>query len=279
MIEQFTILRAIRSGSSTPLLIETSEGQKYIVKLCAGLSGTTAILSEWLASRMGAAIGLPVQNPQLIRIDENTPVDHLYIEYRELIQKSFGLNLAYPFYEDAAVYDSGDPRFLPHPAFEALYIYDVFLLNIDRTAANPNLLCAGDQFISYDYESSFLLLGIVEGKDFTTAASVLQKLRDNPLFRPEVPEVAVRAVFSRLMALDIPEFVDSIPLQWLALLGRDIRTTREVLVSGLREAIRQEGKYLELLRRIEALIPVTEAERKRQIAANLKEFEKNWRRI
>ena len=97
MIQRYKILHALRSGSSTPLVVETPGGQKYLVKLCAGLSGITAILSEWLASHIGVAIGLPVQAPQLIHIDEKTPIDHLYIEYRELIQKSFGLNLAYPY--------------------------------------------------------------------------------------------------------------------------------------------------------------------------------------
>lgn len=275
MLHGFAILHALRSGSSTPLVVETPGGQKYIVKLCAGLSGITAILSEWLAGHIGEAIGLPVQAPQLIHIDAHTPIDHLYIEYRELIQKSFGLNLAYPFYENAAAYTPEDPRFAPHPAFEALYIYDVFLLNIDRTIQNPNLLCAGDKFISYDYESSFLVLGIVEEKDFTGAASVLQKLRGNPLFRPGISDDAVHTVFERLRNLDIPALVDSTPQEWLSLPGPDATSVSDRLVRGLQAAVGREAEYRHLLRRIAEIVPETAAEQRLRIAKNRERFEKN----
>lgn len=274
MLHQYTILQALRSGSSTPLLVETADGQKYIVKLCAGLSGSTAILSEWLASHIGAAIGLPVQAPLLIRIDEQTPIEHLYIEYRELIQKSFGLNLAYPFYEDAAAYDPRDPRFAPHPAFDALFVYDVFLLNIDRSAQNPNLLCAGDRFISHDYESSFLLYGIIEGRDFSSSENVLRRLRANPLFRPAISSETVHTVFSRLQGLDIPALVGSTPPEWLALPGPDAASVKDRLVQGLGAAILQEEQCRQRLGRIAEIVPETDVEQRLRIAKNRERFEK-----
>lgn len=278
MLTRYTILKAIRAGSSTPLLVEVSGGQKYLVKLCAGLSGQSAILSEWLAGHMGVALGLPVDEPVPVRITKHTPTGHLYIEYRELIQKSLGINLALPYHEQAETYlPPANPSATERDLFDRLYLFDVLLLNIDRNAQNPNLLRAGERLIARDYESSFLFLGILERRDYAGAKSILGQLRENPFFRPGIGAATIDSFFAQLRSLDVPALVQSLPEEWLARLNPVVEDLQIALREKLRAVLHDDAAFRRLLLAVEAMVPETTADRRQRQLANRRAFEQSFR--
>ena len=278
MLLQYTILQVIRAGSSTPLLVETPEARKYLVKLCAGLSGQSAILSEWLSGHMGVALGLPLDEPLPLLITEHTPIGHLYIEYRELIQKSLGLNLALPYHEPAEPYlPPASPGAAERELFDRLYLFDVLLLNIDRSVQNPNLLRSGGRLIARDYESSFLWSGVLERRDYAGAASILGQLRENPFFRPGIGAETIDSFFAQLHALDVPALVQSLPEEWLARLSPVVEDLQIALREKLTAVFHDDAAFRRLLLAIEAMVPETTADRRQRQLANRRAFEQSFR--
>ncbi|MBV6441097.1 MAG: hypothetical protein DYG98_26250 [Haliscomenobacteraceae bacterium CHB4] len=266
-------LSFLPAGSSTPIVVQSADGRKYLVKLKGGQSGSYSYLNEWIAGRLGTALGLPVSVPETIRIDETLDTVGIHEEVKDLIHKSFGLNLAFPFFENAIPCSAKTARAEYDNAAQRLFAYDVFLQNTDRSAQNPNLLELDGRVFSFDYETSFLLIGIVQGKDFSQSDFVLQALRENPLFHQDLNAVIATALFSRLQEADIAGIVDSLPAEWAAAVRPDVANLKKALIKGLADAMEQRDRFDNTLLDIGKIIPENEADKKKRREANRARFE------
>lgn len=266
----------LTTGSSTPIVVQSGSGQKYLVKLKGGQSGSFSYLNEWVAGRLGAAIGLPVSVPETILIDEHLEIGSIHEEVKDLIHKSFGLNLAFPFFEEAVPCTPRTAHDVYQKVVQQLYVFDVFLLNTDRTIKNPNLLERAGGVFSFDYETSFLLTGAVLGKDFSRSDFALKALRENPLYRPHLDAAVIAGVFDLLRQADIAGIVDSLPEPWAASVDTDSAHLKSVLKAGLLNAIGQEALFTETLKHIDEITPESEDDKRNRHAANLARFKAGW---
>lgn len=276
MPSTYKFLTFLASGSSTPIVVQNGSGQKYLVKLKGGQSGSFSYLNEWVAGRLGAAIGLPVSVPETILLDERLEIGSIHEEVKDLIHKSFGLNLAFPFYEDAVPCTPRAALDVDQKVVQELYVFDIFLLNTDRTIMNPNLLERAGRVFSFDYETSFLLTGAVLGKDFSRSDFILKALRENPLYHPHVDAALIAGVYERLRQSDLAGILDSVPEPWAASVHADTAQLKFVLKKALSDAIGREMLFAETLQHIGAVTPENEADRRNRYAANLARFKAGW---
>lgn len=266
-------LSFLPAGSSTPIVVQSADGRKYLVKLKGGQSGSFSYLNEWIAGRLGAVLGLPVSVPETILIDETLDTAGIHEEVKDLIHKSFGLNLAFPFFENAVPCSAKTARAEYDDAAQKLFAYDVFLQNTDRTVQNPNLLEIDGRVFSFDYETSFLLMGIVQGKNFLQSEFVLRALRENPLFRETLRGEVVEALFNRLRRADIAGIVDSLPGEWASAVKPDVGNLKKVLQKGLSDAMEQHSHFTGTLRKIGEIVPENEEDKRKRREANRTRFE------
>lgn len=269
-----TFVSFLPAGSSTPVVVQSAGGRKYLVKLKGGQSGNFSYLNEWIAGHLGAALGLPVSVPGTLLIDATLETGGIHEEVKDLIHKSFGLNLAFPFFENAVPCSAKTAHAVYDDVVQKLFAYDVFLLNADRSAQNPNLLELDSRVFSFDYEISFLLMGIMQGKDFSQSDFVLRALRENPLFREDLGAETVKELFARLRQADVAGIVDSVPGEWMSPLNPDAGALRENLKEGLLGAIAAEARFAETLCRIREITPENEADKRKRREANRARFEK-----
>lgn len=261
---------AIKSGSSVPIVIEDGLGKRFLVKLRGGTSGEYANISEWIACKLGSALDLPVLQPCLVTLNSATEMSHIYIEVRELILKSLGLNLAFPFLENATDLKSQDLAVLSSDTLTRLFFFDVFWLNIDRNPKHTNLLKAGEQFIAFDYETSFLLQGILSGQTFFKSNGVAQQLRQNPLFTAALTEERFLFELQRLKMIDFKAIVESIPNEWLS---ENPSIQKQQLMEGLNAAAQNPEPYLSLISNLQSLLPESEEDRIQRMLDNRLRFE------
>jgi hypothetical protein len=131
---------ALREGGSLPAIVEADDSGLYVVKFRGAGQGPLALVAELVAGEIGRVLGLNV--PELVFVDidptlgRNEP-DH---EIRDLLKSSIGLNLAMDYLPgstmfDIAARDTADAR----TASLAVW-FDSFVLNVDRTPRNANLL-------------------------------------------------------------------------------------------------------------------------------------------
>src|SRR5450432_1405998 len=131
---------ALREGGSVPALVEADDGALYIVKFRKAAQGLPALVAELIIGQLGRATGLPVPELALIDVDAALGRSEPHQEIRELLVGSAGLNLAMAYLPGALGYDFAAKRPVDGALASAIVALDVFAINVDRTAKNPNLL-------------------------------------------------------------------------------------------------------------------------------------------
>ena len=269
------VVKSVGAGSSFPLIVETDDRRLYLVKLRGGVAGRYGLLNEWLAGSIGQAMGLPVRRPTPVQIDAESGFEHLYIEIRELIQKSFGLNPGWHYYENSR-------PFSPHateddrPERHDLFLLDLFLLNVDRSAQNPNLLETADGLLSFDYESSLMPGAWMEHRTPHQNPGVLMALRNNPLFHKNLPPQTFDRFFERLSDLDWAAIVDDCPADWMPRNENSTAFDAKELQKTLRAAAKNPDLYRAVLQQLSALAPESALSRQQTALANRTRFEQQF---
>ena len=148
------ILRAERRGSSWPVLAVTEDGQ-YLVKLRGAAQGTGALVAEIFAGALADALGLPVPARCLVEIDQQTVSEDRHEELRDLLARSQGTNLGLAFLEGAREFQPADAALADPILASRIVWFDGLIDNLDRTAANPNLLVRGGALWLIDHGAAF----------------------------------------------------------------------------------------------------------------------------
>ncbi len=265
------VLDFMRTGSSIPIVVKSLDGEKLLCKLKYGMSSSLALINEWLAGNIGSALKLPVLTPKVVNISPEMPIEHLHIEVGELIDKSRGLNIAFPFLEDLQSYPI--ERILHSAETDRLFLLDLFLLNVDRTPKNPNVLYQQVQFYTIDYESCLLFRNCLHPFRYESNPSILKALRENPFYRPVITQSDFDDFFLALSQIDFTKMVDSIPRDWLLHYSKHPEHTRTNLIQGLHSAIRKKDDYFDIFNSLARFSPESQEERTHRIRKNRERFE------
>lgn len=142
-------------ASTSPALVETDTGRRWVMKFTGAGPGPFGILTEFIALRIAAAFGAPVPEVRPLHLSADFPWMVGTDEFDGMLQRSPGWNLGVAFVEDARPAGVGD--LVPSPALAAIATVDRLLQNMDRTSANPNLLVADDGIVAIDYDACLYL--------------------------------------------------------------------------------------------------------------------------
>jgi hypothetical protein len=130
----------LKEGGSLPAIMEADDDGLYVVKFRAAGQGPKALIAEVVAGEIGRRLGLPVPELVVVDMDIALAAAEPDPEIRELLERSAGLNAGLDYLPGALPYR---PRVdsPPSPELAADIVwFDAFVMNIDRTPRNPNLL-------------------------------------------------------------------------------------------------------------------------------------------
>ena len=123
-----------------PAIVEADDDGMYVVKFRGAGQGPKALIAELVAGEIGRALGLPVPEIAFVRLDPllaNAEPDQ---EIQDLLKASTGLNVGLDFLPGALAFLPKAAQVID-PAFAALVVwFDAFVLNVDRTPRNPNIV-------------------------------------------------------------------------------------------------------------------------------------------
>ncbi len=130
----------LREGGSLPAIAEADDDGMYVVKFRGAAQGPRALLAELIAGGIGLALGLPVPELVLVRLDPEFGRAEPHQEIQELIERSVGLNVGLDYLPGSITFDPV-ARPAPEPDLAARIVwFDALTTNVDRTARNTNLL-------------------------------------------------------------------------------------------------------------------------------------------
>ena len=156
--------RVLARGSSFPSLVETASGRPLVLKLSGVGQGARGLATELIAGTLAGLAGLNVPRALPLLLPGGLPWQVGTDEFYEAVQRSVGWNLGVEFIPDAVDLDAVDLPSLPPEFLGRLAAVDALLQNVDRTAANLNVLrdAAGKPW-AIDFGACLLIDRLVRG--------------------------------------------------------------------------------------------------------------------
>lgn len=129
----------LREGGSLPAIIEADDGFLYVLKFRGAGQGIKVLIAELIAGELARVLGLKI--PELVFANlvsdfGRTEPDE---EIQDLLKASTGLNLAMHYLQSSVTFDPVVNSVDAKPASQIVWL-DAFIMNVDRTVRNTNML-------------------------------------------------------------------------------------------------------------------------------------------
>lgn len=129
----------LREGGSLPAIVECDDGFLYVLKFRGAGQGAKALNAELIGGELARAAGLKVPEIVFATLDPQYGRSEPDPEIQDLLKASEGLNLGLHYLSGSITYDPVAFRIDPLLASKIVWL-DAFLMNVDRTARNTNML-------------------------------------------------------------------------------------------------------------------------------------------
>ena len=144
----------LREGGSLPAIVEADDLGLSVVKFRGAGQGILALIAEILAGEIGRALGLRVPDIVLIDVDPALSRNEPDAEIRQLLKASAGINVALDYLPGSTMFDPAARDVAPSLEASLLVWFDAFVLNVDRTPRNANLLVWHRKLYPIDHGAS-----------------------------------------------------------------------------------------------------------------------------
>lgn len=266
------ILTAFRNSSSLPVLVETTDGTKCVVKWKGSGDGPLASAVDWICLHLARAVGIPVPNAFRITIGPDVQFDKRDDEILDLVSGSVGLNLATEHIEDSSPYTSTLASSVQPALRKLIYHFDVLLFNIDRTDHNPNMMFSHGKLFCIDCSAAMSVKMLLSGESYSELG-LLSLLRRHPFYIQKSSDDYVPVP----SADTVKEIVESTPDEWMPDSGN---SSREKLYLGILQTFNDSRSILDhRLSLLDNLTLETSEERLKRLRGNRQAFEDRWGKL
>lgn len=129
----------LREGGSLPAIVEADDHFHYVLKFKGAGQGTKALIADLIGGEVARKLGLRVPEMVLAHLDERFGKTEPDEEIQDLLKFSTGVNLGIHYLSGAITFDPVLHHVSPEEASLIVWL-DAFLMNVDRTAKNTNML-------------------------------------------------------------------------------------------------------------------------------------------
>ncbi|GAB3950952.1 hypothetical protein GCM10028805_30060 [Spirosoma harenae] len=204
----------LREGGSLPALVEADDDFLYVLKFRGAGQGTKALIAELIAGEIARKLGLRIPELVFVNLDVAFGRSEPDEEIQDLLRASEGLNLGLHYLSGAITFDPILNTISARLASEIVWL-DAFVMNVDRTVRNTNMLMWHKELWLIDHGASLYVHHTgptwpeLSRRPFT-------QIKDHVLL-PQATELdAVDADFrQRLTAEQIQAIVSLVPDDWL----------------------------------------------------------------
>lgn len=208
-------ISALREGGSLPALGEASDGFKYAVKLKGAGHGSKSLVAELVGGLVAKAFKFNVPENVLLDLSHLFGITEPDQEIQELLRKSEGVNVGLHFLDGAFTFDPAVNEVDPLTASKIVWL-DAFLVNVDRSRQNPNMMIWNHQLWLIDHGASLYFHH--SGRDPEEAAlDPFPYIRMHALLPwADRLEQADKLMRQAITPRTLNKIVDLIPDEWLS---------------------------------------------------------------
>ncbi|WP_298349312.1 HipA family kinase [Runella sp.] len=205
----------LREGGSLPAIVEADDGFLYVMKFRGAGQGEKALIAELISGEIARALGFRVPEIVFAELDIAFSRSEPDEEIQDLLRGSVGLNLALHFLSGSITFDSLITTVDTQLASQIVWL-DSFIMNVDRTARNTNMLMWHKELWLIDHGASLYFHHSWDNwaqQNQSPFASI-----KNHMLLPQAAELdAVDAEFRQKLTLErIQAIVALVPDEWLS---------------------------------------------------------------
>ena len=204
----------LREGGSLPALGEASDGFRYAVKLKGAGHGTKSLISELIGGMVAKAFKFKVPENVLLDLSHLFGITEPDQEIQDLLRKSEGINVGLHFLQGAYTFDPAVNAIDSLTASKIVWL-DAFLVNVDRTRQNPNMMIWNRELWLIDHGASLYFHH--SGRDPEEASlDPFPYIKSHALLPiADRLEEADRLMKQAITPRTLQKIVDMIPDEWL----------------------------------------------------------------
>lgn len=239
----------LREGGSLPAITEADDGFLYVVKFRGAGQGSKALIADLLGGEIARACGFKIPEIVFAILDESFGRTEPDEEIQDLLKASVGLNLGLHYLSGAITYDPAVTVLSSLMASRIVWL-DAFLMNVDRTARNTNMLTWRNELWLIDHGAS---LYFHHGSSSLTAIGWKEAaLNPFPLIKDHVLlwksfelEEADAAMKQLLTPEKLSSIVSLVPDEWIQNeFGQTTDDTRNMYLGFLTERINNSSVFV-----------------------------------
>ncbi|MFN0215460.1 MAG: HipA family kinase [Saprospiraceae bacterium] len=204
----------LREGGSLPAIVEADDGFLYVLKFRGAGQGIKALIAELIGGEIARLVGLKLPEIVFAELNEAYGRAEADEEIQDLLKFSTGLNLGMHYLSGAITYDPAVDR--PDALLASRIVWlDAFLMNVDRTARNTNMLLWKKELWLIDHGASLYFHHDWENWKEQSVKPFTQ-IKDHVLLRQaSALEEADRSIKQVLNKQVIDRIVALIPEEWI----------------------------------------------------------------
>jgi hypothetical protein len=204
----------LREGGSLPAIIEADDDGMYVLKFRGAGQGTKALIAELIAGELARVAGLAVPELVFVELDPEIAKTEPDPEIQDLIRASGGLNLGLDYLPGSVMFDPVADK-LDGDLASRIVWFDSYVLNVDRTPRNANLLMWHRKLWLIDHGASLFFQHSWANMDKPNHYRIAF---DDHILLPFATdlETADRTMTALITKEEIARIVDLIPDDWIA---------------------------------------------------------------
>jgi hypothetical protein len=204
----------LREGGSLPAIVEADDQGLYVLKFRGAGQGKKVLIAELVAGQIGKLVGLPVPELVLAELQTDLARSEPDAEVQHLIRASGGLNVAMDYLPRSITFDPIAQTIDQALATNVVW-FDSFIMNVDRTVRNTNMLMWHKQLYLIDHGAALIF-----HHHWRTAAekadSPFPLIKDHVFLKLSGDLEKIDAEMkSKITETELAKIVQSIPGEWL----------------------------------------------------------------
>ena len=204
----------LREGGSLPAITEADDGFMYVLKFRGAGQGSRALIADLIGGEMARLLGFRVPELVFAQLDEAFGRTEPDEEIQDLLKASVGLNLALHYLSGAITFDPNVTKLPSRTASEIVWM-DAFLMNVDRTPRNTNMLVWNRELWLIDHGASLYFHHTWTNWEEQSTKPFVQ-VKDHVLLPYASDIEAVDEDFKKLLTPEnIRAITELIPDEWL----------------------------------------------------------------
>jgi hypothetical protein len=204
----------LREGGSLPAIADADDGFMYVIKFHGAGQGVKTLIAELIAGEIARTLGLKIPEIVFANLDEAFGRTEPDEEIQDLLKASTGLNLGLHYLSGAITFDPVCTKIDEELASKIVW-FDAFVMNVDRTVRNTNMLLWNKELWLIDQGASLYFHHTWD--DFEQQAQrPFQQIKEHVLLKQASMIDDVDKTFKQILTEEkIKSIVSLIPGEWL----------------------------------------------------------------